>query len=148
MEAISRSCVKQFCTENNIKLAELAQIAGYSTPGNFSRALLNGYIKSEAVFNMCQFFDLPRNYFENTHIGDDIAKVSTTPDQKLVSAPIVTNWDMATELMEFYGENDYTALFIRLVTTDYKKHKNEILAKRYEGMSREELIEKLVQLSA
>ena len=150
MEPISKECVREFCTENNIRLEELAQVAGYSNKANFSRALLNGYVKAEAVYNICKFFDLPRNYFEGAHGGTgDVAKVETkpttdyTPTHPLGSG--ITGWRVADELMDFYGEESYTSLFIRLVNADTERHKSEILAKRLERMSKEELIAELVK---
>ena len=157
MEAISKECVREFCTENNIRLEELAQVAGYSNRTNFSRALRNGYVKAEAVYNICKFFDLPRNYFEGAHGGTgDVAKVETKPITAYAPTAFphplgsgITGWRVADELMDFYGEESYTSLFIRLVNADTERHKSEILAKRLERLSKEELIAELVkQMSA
>lgn len=145
MEPISKVAVREFCNENNIKIKELAQIAGYSTGCNLSRAILNGYVKSEAVYNICKFFDLPRNYFEGGHAGTgDVAKVAEAKPKEAYS-PTITNWDVANELMEFHGYDNYTDLFVALVKEDYERHKKEILAKRLENMSKEELIAELMK---
>ena len=151
MEPISKACVKEFCKSNGVKITEMAEIAGYLQP-SFSRALKEGWIKSEAVFDMCRFFDLPRNYFEGRRSVQSI--VAKTEEEPQIEEPVefptaeVLDTKKADALNELYGLLNYTDLFYRLVREDYDRHKNEILAKRYEGLSKEELIEQLVKLSA
>lgn len=153
---ISKAAVRQFCTENNIRMSEFAEISGYANQCSLAHALNNGYIQAEALSNLYQFFGLPKGYFDSVH---DTAR-ETAPDAcegtpaeeyepKHNALSVVKDWTIADALVNYYGETDYAALFIRLVKEDYERHKTEILAKQFEGMSREELIAKLVeQMSA
>lgn len=162
--AVSRNAIMDFCNKNNIRVSEIAEISGYASCGSFSNALKSGYLQAAALSNIYQFFALPEGYFdhyfeiaaeeqvieiakpETKTIDTDVLKDANHPIEGInfPGAPIKC-WELADKLMDFYGETDYTALFVKLVGEDYRRHEKEILAKKYENMSREELIAELLR---
>lgn len=146
VEAVSRMALEEFSKANGLTTTDMAEACGYSNQSAYCTAKKNGYMDSEKVFNLCNFFSLPRKYFQNAHAAlGDLAIVEKPQDAKPLDKFCVVNKTAADQLLEFYGDTDYTSLFMRLVTKDYEAHKEDIVRKRYEGMTHAELVESMIR---
>lgn len=168
---ISKMAVKEFCATNDIKIAELAEISGYSTRQAFERAVKRGYIKAYAMSNLLQYFDLPRGYFEGAHsaTGDavvlaerdviDTDEVSDM-DKKVITGVCVPPMPetpqalylsigdpeierMAKALQTAYGYVSVSDMCIAAIRRWYEDYERTV-AERYKSLSKDELIRALV----